>query len=154
MKRKILIVVLVLFLVSQLPFAYRSYRLLRLHRTIEQLARQRIPAAANDYFDYKGVIHVHSSIGGHSTGNFIELVSAAKANQLDFVIMTEHPRAEFDSSAMTLNGLHDGILFINGNEVQTASGDRLLLLPGAANAATMNALSTQQIVDQQTSTGG
>jgi hypothetical protein len=82
---------------------------------------------------------------GHSNGNFAELISGARANQLDFVIMTEHPQAEFDTSAMTLNGMHAGILFVNGNEVSTASGDRLLLIPGQPNAASMSAQTTQQV---------
>ena len=155
MKRKILIVILGLIVLSQIPFAYRRYRLRRLRNTLQQLAAQRVPPAAeNEYVDYKGVIHVHSFLGGHSTGMFAELIAAAKANQLDFVIMTEHPQAEFDTSAMTLNGTQAGVLFINGNEVASANGDRLLLIPGSSNAASMNTQSTQQIVEQQKSNGG
>ena len=155
MKRRILIAVLGLIILSQIPFAYRRYRLRRLHNTIQQLAVQRIPAAPEDkYTDYKGVIHVHSFLGGHSTGTFAELIAAAKANQLDFVVMTEHPQAELDTSAMTLNGTHAGVLFINGNEVTSANGDRLLLIPGTSDAATMNIQSTQQIVEQQQLNGG
>jgi hypothetical protein len=130
MKRRILIAILGLIIVSQLPFAYRRYRLRRLRQTIQQLAAQRVPPAVESEFaDYQGVIHVHSSLGGHSTGNFAELINAAKANQLDFVIMTEHPQQDFDTAAMTLNGTHAGVLFINGNEVATSNGDRLLLIP-------------------------
>src|SRR5215510_5447120 len=153
-KRKILLIVLGLVILSQIPFAYRRYRLRRLRHAIQQLALQRISPSNNDYSDYKGVIHAHSFLGGHSTGNFEELISAAKANQLDFVIMTEHPQAEFDTSAMTLNGVHAGILFVNGNEVSTASGDRLLLIPGAPNAATLSSQTTRQIASQQKSNGG
>jgi hypothetical protein len=154
MKRKILILLLGLLLLSQLPFAYRRYRLGRLRNTIQQLAAQRLTSTESDYVDYQGVIHVHTFLGGHSTGNFAELISGAKANQLDFVIMTEHPQAEFDTSAMTLTGVHAGILFVNGNEVSTASGDRLLLIPGQPNAASMNSQTTQQVVDQQKNAGG
>src|SRR3977135_54828 len=124
MKRKLLIVVLGIVVVSQLPFAYRRYRLKRLHNTIQQLASQRVPATGeSEFVDYQGVIHVHSSLGGHSTGNFAELIAAARANQLDFVIMTEHPQPDFDTSAMTLSGTHAGVLFVNGNEVATSNGD-------------------------------
>ena len=155
MKRKILIAILGLIVLSQLPFAYRRYRLRRLKNTIQQLAAQRLPSSTeSDYVDYQGVIHVHTFLGGHSTGNFADLISGAKANQLDFVIMTEHPQAEFDTSAMTLNGIHAGILFVNGNEVSTASGDRLLLIPGQPNAASMSSQTTQQVVDQQRNSGG
>jgi hypothetical protein len=155
MKRKILIILLGLIIVSQLPFAYRRYRLRRLQIKIQELTAQRVtPSAESEYVDYKGVIHVHSSLGGHSTGNFSELISAAKANQLDFAVMTEHPQAEFDTSAMTLSGAHAGVLFVNGNEVATANNDRLLLIPGTLNAASTGTQSTQQIIEQQKTNGG
>ncbi|HYR77293.1 MAG TPA: CehA/McbA family metallohydrolase [Pyrinomonadaceae bacterium] len=155
MKRRILLVCLVIIIVSQIPFAYRRYRLSRLNKTIQQLASQRIPQQTeNGYVDYRGVIHVHTALGGHSTGNFAELISAAKANQLDFVIMTEHPQSEFDTSAMTLSGTHAGVLFINGNEVATSNGDRLLLIPGSLSAASMNTQSTQEIIEKQKAAGG
>ena len=102
-RRKFLLALLVILLLSQAPFAYRRYRLKRLQNTIQQLASQRIPNdTATEYVDYKGVIHVHTSLGGHSSGTFTELIAAAKSNDLDFVIMTEHPQAEFDTAAMTL----------------------------------------------------
>ncbi|HVS20293.1 MAG TPA: hypothetical protein VHD88_00520, partial [Pyrinomonadaceae bacterium] len=82
-RRKMLIVLLGILLVSQLPFAYRRYRLSHLHNAIQQLASQRVSQSTESAFvDYQGVIHVHSSLGGHSTGNFSELIAAAKANQL------------------------------------------------------------------------
>jgi hypothetical protein len=125
-----------------------DYRLKRLRTTIQQLASQRVTnEAASDYVDYTGVIHVHSSLGGHTTGTFSELIAAAKANNLNFVIMTEHPQAEFDTSAMTLNGTHEGVLFVNGNEVATADNDRLLLVPGPANANQNH--TTKELVEQQ-----
>jgi len=155
MKRKILIVVLGLMVASQLPFAYRRYRLSRLQNTIQQLASVRVPPSTeSEYVDYTGVIHVHSSLGGHSTGNFAELIAAAKANQLDFVIMTEHPQQDFDTSAMTLSGVHAGVLFINGSEVATSDGDRLLLIPGPADAESTSKQTTQVVIDKQRADGG
>jgi len=155
MKRKILLVFLVIVIVSQLPFVYRRYRLRRLQKTIQQLASQRFSAQTETaYVDYQGVIHVHTALGGHSTGNFAELIAAAKANQLDFVIMTEHPQSEFDTSAMTLSGTHAGVLFINGDEVTTSNGDRVLLIPGSSSSASMNTQSTQEIIEKQKAAGG
>jgi hypothetical protein len=155
MKRKILIVVVGLIVVSQLPFAYRRYRLRRLHNTIQQLASQRVPLSTeSEYVDYTGVIHVHSSLGGHSTGNFAELIEAAKANQLNFVIMTEHPQQDFDTAAMTLSGVHAGVLFINGSEVATSDGDRLLLIPGPVDAGSNGKQKTQEVIDKQRAAGG
>src|SRR5258706_1960785 len=127
-------------MVTEIPLAMRRYRLRRLRNTIQQLDAARVgPPGESEFVDYQGVIHVHSSVGGHSTGNFAELIAAAKTNQLDFVIITEHPQADFDTSAMTLNETHAGVLFVNGNEVTTADGDRLLLIPGSTDAALMSA---------------
>jgi hypothetical protein len=147
-RKKLLVALLIVILLSQAPFAFRRYRLKRLRYAIQQLNSQRaINEAPSDYADYTGVIHVHTGLGGHSTGTFAELVAAAKANNLDFVIMTEHPQAEFDTSAMTLNGLHSGVLFVNGNEVSTTDGDRLLLVPGPSNANENH--TTKEFVEEQ-----
>jgi len=155
MKRKILIAVVGLIVVSQLPFAYRRYRLRRLHNTIQQLSSQRVPNTNEaEYIDYAGVIHVHSALGGHSAGNFAELIAAAKANQLNFVVMTEHPQPDFDTAAMTLSGVHAGVLFINGSEVATSDGDRLLLIPGPVNAGPNGKQKTQEVIDKQRAGGG
>ena len=129
-KKFILIVIFFLLLLSQIPFAYRRFKLRRLNSAIQQLNSQRAPAQPNGFNEYKGVVHVHSFLGGHSSGTFGEIISAAQANQLQFVIMTEHTEKDFDTAAMTLQGTHGGVLFINGNEVSADNGDRLLVLPG------------------------
>jgi len=43
--------------------------------------------------------------------------------------MTEHTEKDFDTAAMTLQGTHGDVLFINGNEVSAENGDRMLVLP-------------------------
>jgi hypothetical protein len=129
-KKFILLIIVLLLLLSQIPFAYRRFKLRRLSNTIQQLESQRTPAQPNGFKEYKGVIHVHSFLGGHSTGTFSEIISAAQTNQLQFVIMTEHTEKDFDTAAMTLQGMHGGVLFINGNEVSAENGDRMLVLPG------------------------
>lgn len=127
-KKRILLVIFVLVVLSQIPFACRRYRLRRLHAAINQLNPQH--TNPDGYVDYKGVVHVHSFLGGHSAGTFSEIISAAQANQLQFVIMTEHTEKDFDTAAMTLKDVHGGVLFINGNEVSAENGDRSLVLPG------------------------
>jgi hypothetical protein len=134
-KKFILLVVLLLLLLSQIPFVYRRYKLRTLSAAIQQLNYERRTPVANGFTDYKGVVHVHSFLGGHSSGTFAELISAAQANQLQFVIMTEHTEKDFDTAAMTLQGVHGGVLFINGNEVSAPNGDRLLALPGEVSLA-------------------
>lgn len=154
-RRRFLIILLIVIVLSQIPFAYRRYRLGRLRTTIHQLASQRVASeSATEYVDYAGVIHVHTALGGHSSGTFSELIAAAKANNLTFVIMTEHPQGDFDTSAMTLNGVHAGVLFVNGSEVVTGNGDRLLLIPGSSDAAQANSQSTTVVIEKQKATGG
>src|ERR1043165_14671 len=134
--KKVLFLILGFILISQIPFAYRRYRLGRLNAAIQSINSTRVSTEntnAPPFREYKGVIHVHSFLGGHSTGTFQEIIAGAKANQLDFVIMTEHVEGNFYTSALTLSGIHDDVLFVNGNEVETPTGNRLLSIPGDAS---------------------
>ncbi|MEO8434275.1 MAG: hypothetical protein ABI596_05225 [Pyrinomonadaceae bacterium] len=153
--KKVGIILLGVVVLSQIPFAWRRYRLGRLNKSIQQLAAQRtVPQPPGISRDFKGVIHVHSFLGGHSTGTFDAIIKSAKENGLDFVIMTEHPASDFDTNAMTLNDFHGGVLFVNGNEVSTSNGDRLLLIPGDKSAALASTQSTQTVISQQKARGG
>lgn len=145
--RKVLLALAILLVLSQLPFAYRRYKLGQLNAQIQVLnSGRRSPELNPKYSEYKGVMHVHSFLGGHSRGSFSEIISAAQANQLDFVVMTEHPERDFDSAEMTLKGTHGGVLFLNGNEVSTAGGDRLLMVPGDVSARDADKLPTSEVV--------
>ena len=151
--KKLLLLLLVLILLSQIPFAYRRYKLGRLHSAIQQLNSQRaVTESAGGLAEVKGVVHVHSFLGGHSSGSFEDIIAAAKMNDLDFVVMTEHPAKDFNTAELTLKGEHGGVLFINGNEVRTASGDRLLLMPGDDQANSDSRWSTQEVLSRR-STG-
>ncbi|HEX4899405.1 MAG TPA: hypothetical protein VFV61_02675 [Pyrinomonadaceae bacterium] len=155
MKRwqKALLITVVLLLISQIPFAYRRFKLGKLHAAILTVQSQRQPTPDREALqEFRGVVHVHSFLGGHSSGTFQEIIAAANSNQLNFVLMTEHPAREFSTAEMTLKGEHGGVLFINGNEVSASNGDRLLLFPGEAQAASDNPQSTQEILSQR-STG-
>jgi len=148
--KKLLLVLLVLFLLSQIPFAYRRYKLGRLHAAIQQgnSQRQKEESASAEY---TGVMHVHSFLGGHSPGKFEDIIAAAQSNNLDFVVMTEHPSKNFNTAEMTLKGDHGGVLFINGNEVRTKNGDRLLLVPGDGQVAADSDWSTQEVLSRRSS---
>jgi hypothetical protein len=150
--KKRLLILLILVLLSQIPFAYRRYKLGRLHAAIQKLNAQRVATqAADGLAEFKGVVHVHSFLGGHSAGNFEEIITAAESNQLSFVVMTEHPAKNFNTAEMTLRGEHGGVLFINGNEVKTATGDRLLLIPGDEQAGSDSQRSTQEVLSRRAS---
>ena len=155
--KKVVLLLLGLVLLSQIPFIYRRFRLRRLSLAINELTRQRVAVdqANNNYRDYKGVIHVHSHLGGHSTGTLTEIIEAATSNGLDFVVMTEHPAKLLNTSEMTLKGFYGKTLFINGSEISTSSGDRFLFMPGTASATGAGASpSTQEVLDQKRSQGG
>ncbi|MEP6705336.1 MAG: hypothetical protein ABJB34_11075 [Acidobacteriota bacterium] len=133
--KRILLVLLVLLLLAQIPFIYRRYQTGKLAAKIVELDAQRTTYADPNFREYKGIIHAHTHLGGHSTGSFEELIAAANANDLDFVLMTEHFSDTFNTAAQTLNGVYGKTLFVGGNEIDTSDGDRFLLIPGGGEAA-------------------
>lgn len=134
--KKMALALLAVLLVSQAPFACRSYRLRRLGAAVDALNHGRAGAPPDEPFaEYAGVFHVHSSLGGHSTGKLEEIVRAASEQRLSFVVMTEHPAALLDTSAATLRGVHEGVLFLGGSELVASDGGRLFVAPGFAPPA-------------------
>jgi hypothetical protein len=138
-------------LAVQVPFIYRRWKIGQVAKKIT--AGTRTPSSAmseanSQYKEYKGVIHAHTSLGGHSTGSFDELIAAANSNDLDFVLMTEHYSDQFDTSALTLNGVYGKTLFVGGNEIDTADGDRFLMIPGSAEAASLRNMSTNAVLEK------
>lgn len=118
----------------QVPFIYRRWEIGRLSENIAALNTQRTVSDNAGYRDYKGVVHVHTSLGGHSTGSFDELIAAARTNDLDFVVLTEHYSPLFDTSKQTLNGVYGKTLFIGGTEADANDGGRYLVIPGIGDA--------------------
>jgi hypothetical protein len=146
--KKILLVLVAVVLLAQIPFCYRRYEIGQLAGKIDALQSQRNQTENAQYNDYKGIIHAHTNIGGHSSGSFEELIEAARANQLDYVLMTEHVTELFDTSALTLNGDYNGTLFVNGQEVNSATGDRFLLIPGSSESFGDAKLETPQFLEK------
>jgi len=140
-----------LFLLTQAPFILRRYQLASLRDSIEALKPQRAANPDEDYRDYKGVIHVHSMLGGHSTGNLEDIFKAARANELDFVVMTEHSERFTNTSEATIRGTHDGTLFVGGNELSNGHGDRLLVIPGTNDST--GTTSTAEYIERQKASG-
>jgi hypothetical protein len=134
--KKITLALLALVVLSQAPFACRRYRLGRLGAAVDALNSGRESLPPDEPFDeYAGVFHVHSSLGGHSTGTLAEVVRAASDERLAFVVMTEHPSPLFNTAEATLKGVHDGVLFLNGSELVASDGGRLFVVPGFAPPA-------------------
>ncbi|HEX6279036.1 MAG TPA: hypothetical protein VFZ49_03385 [Pyrinomonadaceae bacterium] len=151
--RKIVLVFLAVLVAVQAPFVYRRYKIGRLADRIEAVSAQRVSRETPGYTEYKGVMHVHTFLGGHSSGTFEELINAANANDLDFVVMTEHTDRLYDTSALTLNGTYGQPLFINGQEVDTNDGGRFLLLPGSAESLSFSKLDSKTFLDKVHSEG-
>ncbi|MCA1629556.1 MAG: CehA/McbA family metallohydrolase [Acidobacteria bacterium] len=168
---KVCAALLVLFALTQAPFVYRRRHLSRLDAAIRSLNAQRAATDDAGLADYPGALHVHSSLGGHSTGTLAEVVAGARAAHLAFVVMTEHPSAYTDTRAATLSGTHDGVLFVPGTESSESERDRLLAFGGsdtpggsssmqpaaqsqpAALPADANAAPTQSLIDRAKAAG-
>lgn len=153
---KLLAVLLFVALLSQTPFIYRRYKLGQLDAKIQELNAAREVRDDPAYADYKGVIHVHSFLGGHSTGTFAEIERAAQANRLAFVLMSEHPSGDYDTRALTLRGVRGGVLFVQGSETSESAEDRLLTSGGSATAsgdASATASSTQESINRAKAAG-
>ncbi len=149
--KKILIFAFIVLVAIQAPFVYRRYLLGQLSNKISKTAKisQDTPRPKNENFtEYKGIIHAHTNLGGHSTGRFEELVKASNANGLDFVLMTEHYSPTFDTASLTLNGVYGKTLFIGGNEIDTADGDRFLMIPGSADAIGLAKMPTNAVIEK------
>lgn len=151
--KRICLAFLGLAVLLQLPFAYNRYKTARLAEAIADLNDRRIVSVDSGYIDYKGVIHVHSFIGGHSTGTFEELIAAATANELDFVVMTEHVSHKFNTAGKTLNGEYEKVLWIGGNEVSTADGNRFLVFDGYDGISRLGGSTTREFLDRMRSGG-
>lgn len=132
--KKIALGLLAVVLLIQIPFIYNRFQTGNLADKVAQLETQKSAPANQNYKDLKGIIHVHTLLGGHSTANFEELIEGASADNLDFVVMTEHTSTDFDTSALTLNGVYKNTLFVAGNELDTKSGDRFLLINSDSDA--------------------
>ena len=146
--KKIVLAVLAFVLLAQVPFIYNHFQTGKLADKIAVLQTQRTNLADQKFKDLKGVIHVHTSLGGHSTGGFDELLAGAAENDLDFVVMTEHTSANFDTSALTLNGIYGKTLFVGGNELDTKSDDRFLLINSDVEAETSDKIETPEFLQK------
>ncbi|MEZ5345601.1 MAG: hypothetical protein R2681_08610 [Pyrinomonadaceae bacterium] len=150
LRTKILIGILCALFISQIPFAVTRWKTGKLASKVAGLAppTQQKPAEIDGFIDYQGIIHVHSFLGGHSTGTFDELITAADKNALDFVVMTEHPSDLFDTSDITLRELKNNVLFISGSEVSARDGNRFLVVDGFANIGSLGRSETGEFLNK------
>jgi cell division protein FtsL len=65
--KKILLVLFVVIILAQIPFIYRRFQTGKLADNIANLQTQRINLSNPNFNEYKGIIHAHTNLGGHST---------------------------------------------------------------------------------------
>ncbi|MGI8670941.1 MAG: hypothetical protein ACR2J3_14005 [Aridibacter sp.] len=144
--KKICLGLLGVVVLLQIPFIYNRWQTGNLAEKISSLKPRKTKTINSEYVEYKGVIHVHSFLGGHSSGTFDEILDGAEKNQLNFVIMTEHASDFYDTSMMTLHGFHRKILFVGGNETRTSDGNSHLILDGFSELTRYNRMNTREFL--------
>ena len=142
--KKVLIVFLVLVVLLQIPGIYSRFLISSLDGQINQTRLDNTPPPGFDV--YVGVSHVHSSLGGHSTGSFDELIYGAAKNELDFVIMNEHVSHQYDTSMKTLREKHGKTLFLGGHELSSKDGDRFLVTEGDESLGNLDPPTNKELV--------
>ncbi len=99
---------------------------------------------------YKGVVHVHSHLSHDSRGDQDELVRAANAAALDFVMLTDHNSPAIFESGMA--GERDGVLLIQGAEIRCA--DQYVLAVGIDRFIDTRNLTCPEVAAAVTAHGG
>jgi hypothetical protein len=102
------------FLLSSFIFTslYIGFGVFISGRAISVLPPLSAPVLANGYYDYAGVINVHS-LKSSGSGSYAEIVAAAQRSSLDFVIVTDTADFSPDQNA---GGYFDRTLLMIGGE--------------------------------------
>lgn len=107
------------------------------------------------YHDFRGVIHVHSSLSHDSQGTYEEILQGAQAARLSYIMMTEHDTPRIFPEG--LQGMHEGILVIRGMEIRKDCRGRLcpsLLAIGLTHYFDHRPFTLAQTLDEITRQGG
>ncbi|UCE85881.1 MAG: hypothetical protein JSU66_16400 [Deltaproteobacteria bacterium] len=115
------------------------------------------PAEREDLLDLRGAIHVHSHVSHDSTGRPEELLAAARAAELDFLVMTDHETPDIFRDG--LHGRYGDLLVIRGMEIIKGVcilADRCttILALGIERYFDHRPLDVQQVVDAIRGQGG
>jgi hypothetical protein len=100
--------------------------------------------------DLAGVVHVHSTYSD-GTGTVSQIAAAARANRLDFLLLTDHDTLAARDQGE--EGWHDGVLVLVGEEVSPRRENHYLAF-GLEQPIDHAGLSPQQIVDRVNDAGG
>jgi hypothetical protein len=100
--------------------------------------------------DLAGVLHVHSTYSD-GTGTVPEIAAAARSNELDFLLLTDHDTLAAKDHGE--EGWHDGVLVLVGEEVSPHRENHYLAF-GLERPIDHAGLSPQQIVNRVDEAGG
>lgn len=104
---------------------YLSYGLIISQVNIKPPSSGKVKNTLQKYFDYKGVINVHSQEGA-GQGTIPEIIKSAYEAQLDFIIFTENT---FSESSKSNDRYEENILVLNGREYSYLKSRLMLIDP-------------------------
>jgi predicted metal-dependent phosphoesterase TrpH len=107
------------------------------------------PIEAMGYGDFKGIIHAHSYLSHDSQGSLSRIIQAAQTDGINFILMTDHPSPY--SVNHGVRGMHGGILFMPGQEINLSTGGVVL---GINLQDTVPSGSLQSVIDAVHKQGG
>jgi hypothetical protein len=88
-----------------------------LHAAIGALKQDWQPISLpSAYSDYRGAMHVHSSLSWDSRSSLSEIIAAAKTVGVRVIMFSEHPSPKYDYFKDGHHGMVDGVLLIPGAE--------------------------------------
>ncbi len=100
-------------------------------------------------FDYSGCIHVHTTYSD-GTGTFTDIIRAARRQNLDFLISTDHDT--LDPLQTGSEGWHQGVLVLVGQEVSPPTSHYLAF--GIKKVVSSNPDNPQAYIDEVKKQGG
>lgn len=120
---RILIVILILA-AAVLGFVFRTalydrfYLFPQQAEAWDQLQAARVAPTLDDgWNEYRGVLHSHSELSHDSAIPFPDIAKALHTADVDFICMTDHYNEGKADYSLGWNGVHEGILFIRGYEL-------------------------------------
>lgn len=97
---------------------HRYYLFPKQEAAWEQIRAARQEVALDDgWTEYRGVCHSHSELSHDSEVKFPDILRAAKTADINFICMTDHSREGKADYSWGWKGLHDGVLFVRGFEM-------------------------------------
>ncbi len=76
------------------------------------------PSPVTNLKTWRGVMHAHSYLSHDSRGTLNDIIPAAKADGIDFVFLTDHPKGDIDTIPKGYKGYYEGVLIEPGSEKQ------------------------------------